>query len=498
MGTRKKEKNNDRGGQKISDEARGMNNVTKVKGVNFYRNHKQVQLLNMRRGGKAVRDRNGNIIKAAEFQTRLKPGTMARVQPDRRWFGNTRSIGQEQLTAFRDAMSEKVSDPYTVLLKQRKIPMSLLKTNSDESNVIYSGDDVNNDEANKLNSLNVLSVDSFENTFGPKAQRKRPTLSSETMESLASRALEMDDSYTPKKDTNLVQIKLEQQQQQDEDAARDPFLRAGQSRRIWNELYKVIDSSDILVHVLDARDPNGTRCRSIEKYLRDEAPHKHLIFVLNKCDLVPTWVATKWVKKLSEDYPTLAFHANIKNSFGKGSLIQLLTQFSKLHMDKKQVSVGFVGYPNTGKSSIINTLRNKKVCTVAPIPGETKVWQYITLMKRVYLIDCPGVVAPAVTDSDADIVLRGTVRTENLTLPETYIPEVIKRVRYEHLLKTYGLESFDGSSDFLEQVARKHGKLLKGGDANEPAAAKMVLNDFSRGKIPHYMVPDDYVEKPQE
>jgi len=54
-------------------------------------------------------------------------------------------------------------------------------------------------------------------------------------------------------------------------------------------------------------------------------------------------------------------------------LIQLLRQFSVLHSDKKQISVGLIGYPNVGKSSIINTLKKKKVCTVAPIPGETKV-----------------------------------------------------------------------------------------------------------------------------
>ena len=84
----------------------------------------------------------------------------------------------------------------------------------------------------------------------------------------------------------------------------------------------------------------------------------------------------KWVALLSREYPTLAFHASINNSFGKGALIQLLRQFSKLHIDKKQISIGFIGYPNTGKSSIINTLKAKKVCTVAPIPGETKVSHY--------------------------------------------------------------------------------------------------------------------------
>lgn len=54
---------------------------------------------------------------------------------------------------------------------------------------------------------------------------------------------------------------------------------------------QVIDSSDVVIHVLDARDPLGTRCRSVEKYIKEEAPHKHLLFVLNKCDLVPTSVA---------------------------------------------------------------------------------------------------------------------------------------------------------------------------------------------------------------
>ena len=52
---------------------------------------------------------------------------------------------------------------------------------------------------------------------------------------------------------------------------------------------QVVDSSDVLIHVLDARDPPGTRCPQVEKYLKKEAPHKHLIFVLNKCDLIPTW-----------------------------------------------------------------------------------------------------------------------------------------------------------------------------------------------------------------
>ncbi len=74
-------------------------------------------------------------------------------------------------------------------------------------------------------------------------------------------------------------------------SAREFIFMKGTSKRIWNELYKVIDSSDVILHVLDARDPDGTRCRSVEKYIRTEAPHKHLVFVLNKVDLVPSKVA---------------------------------------------------------------------------------------------------------------------------------------------------------------------------------------------------------------
>lgn len=55
-----------------------------------------------------------------------------------------------------------------------------------------------------------------------------------------------------------------------------------------------------------------------------------------------------------------------------------------------------------------------QVCKTAPVPGETKVWQYITLMKRIFLIDCPGVVNSKAGDSETDAVLKGVVRVENL------------------------------------------------------------------------------------
>ena len=57
---------------------------------------------------------------------------------------------------------------------------------------------------------------------------------------------------------------------------------------------QVVDSSDVIIQVLDVRDPIGTRCRRIEDELRTrERRHKHMVLVLNKCDLVPTWVTVR-------------------------------------------------------------------------------------------------------------------------------------------------------------------------------------------------------------
>lgn len=85
---------------------------------------------------------------------------------------------------------------------------------------------------------------------------------------------------------------------------------------------------------------------------------------------MPAWVTKRWLKYLSAFYPTLAFHASITNPFGKGSLLSLLRQLSRLRSDKKYISVGFIGYPNVGKSSVINTLRTKKVhCPLTAVRG---------------------------------------------------------------------------------------------------------------------------------
>jgi nuclear GTP-binding protein len=431
--------------------------VIKGRKPHSYRSKSTIKLLNLYND------------KPDKEQRRQRPQDPALIDPDRRWFGNTRTITQTELETFRNEVREVSSDPYSLLLKSTKLPMSL----------------ISEPEA-KQNRPPLLDIESFSSTFGPKARRKRPKLSGTSLSTIAELAEQRQLGFSDKTDSSLG----------DRSEARDKRLEAGQSRRIWEELYKVLDSSDVVCQVLDVRNPLGTRCPHVEKQLKKQ-PHKHLIFILNKCDLVPTWVTTGWVKKLSAEYPTIAFHASVTNPFGKSALTQLVRQFDRFHRDKKQISVGFIGYPNVGKSSVINTLRAKAVCKVAPIPGETKVWQYIALTKRVYLIDCPGVVYDT-GDSDEELVLKGVVRPEKLEDAYLYIAPLIKRVEKEHLKGVYGVSEWEDAEDFLTQMAKMGGRLLKGGEPDLNTVAKMVLHDWQRGKILYYEAPPRNEEEKKE
>lgn len=250
----------------------------RVKGENFYKDAKKIRRLNMYKQGRAVRNAKGEIIKAADLQSTDTP--VARVDPNRKWFGNTRVIAQDALLHFRQAMGERKNDTYQVLLRRNKLPMSLL----DEKDHTESP------------TAKIVETESYEQAFGPKQQRKKPRVAASTLEELAETTASDSQTYQEKQELDAT-LGLMGGSILDKDdftqEAKEAIFNKGQSKRIWNELYKVIDSSDVVIHVLDARDPLGTRCESVEKYIRDECPHKHLIYVLNKCDLVPTWVAVR-------------------------------------------------------------------------------------------------------------------------------------------------------------------------------------------------------------
>ncbi|GJQ15017.1 hypothetical protein GpartN1_g6808.t1 [Galdieria partita] len=433
-------------------------------------------------------DKKGKRIPGAGDNTSNIPQPGAgRTAPNRRWFGNTRVVDQQQLEKFRESIQNVRQDPFSVIVKQKKLPLGLV--------------DFDNTAGDKDGSrLSLLRIEPFEEVFSEKKWRKRPRIGDYSdLQEYYEAAKKSRDKFEASmgEEEPIVHSSAEMIANGKEESQvvfdRNHALDKGQSKRIWGELFKVIDSSDVLLEVLDARNPLGTRISYVEKFIQRECPHKHVVLLLNKCDLIPSFITKHWIRYLSKDYPTVAFRATMQKSFGKSTLIGLLRQFANLHSDKKSISVGIIGYPNVGKSSIINTLRGKKVVNVAPVPGETKVWQYVTLFRRVYLIDCPGIVHEASAPDDAELVLRGVVRTESLRDEAAdYIPLLLQRVKKQHLKKTYGILDWTDANDFLEQMARKTGKLLKGGEPDLNTIAKMILNDYLRGKIPWFVAPPDY------
>ena len=135
------------------------------------RSAKKAKTLKMYTGGEARRNAAGKVTIAAAYQSRELP--KARVEPNRKWFGNTRVISQDALHSFRAAMAERASDPYSVLLKTNKLPMSLIRDGEGKNGI-------------KQHQAKI-AVESapFSETFGPKAQRKRVKLAAGSLEDLA-------------------------------------------------------------------------------------------------------------------------------------------------------------------------------------------------------------------------------------------------------------------------------------------------------------------------
>jgi nuclear GTP-binding protein len=155
-----------------------------------------------------------------------------------------------------------------------------------------------------------VETEPFGETFGPKAQRKRPRLDVGTFEELskvgAEAAERIEDLAEGSSGITVIinviffffvdKTLVDSQQVLVGDFRPvhadyiEPIYAKGTSRRIYGELYKVIDSSDVILHILDARDPLGTMCESVLEYLKKEKAHKQVVLVINKCDLVPNWV----------------------------------------------------------------------------------------------------------------------------------------------------------------------------------------------------------------
>ncbi|KAK7290463.1 hypothetical protein RIF29_04906 [Crotalaria pallida] len=284
-------------------------------------------------------------------------------------------------------------------------------------------------------------------------------------------------------------------------------------RAFYKDLVKVIEASDVILEVLDARDPLGTRCVDMEKMVMKAGPEKHLVLLLNKIDLVPREAVEKWLKYFREELPTVAFKCStqqqksnlgwksskkaaksseilqLSDCLGADTLLKLLKNYSRSHEIKKSITVGLIGLPNVGKSSLINSLKRCHAVNVGATPGLTRSLQEVQLDKNVKLLDCPGVVMLKSKENDASIVLKNCKRIEKLGDPINPVKEILKLCPVKLLVTLYKIPSFDSVDDFLQKVATVRGKLKKGAIVDVEAAARIILHDWNEGKIPYYTMP---------
>ena len=256
-------------------------------------------------------------------------------------------------------------------------------------------------------------------------------------------------------------------------ATKSPKMRKQRSKYPFL-LKKVVEGSDLVLEILDARFPEQTRNREIETFIKNLG--KELIYILNKSDLttISRFNQKPFVK------------VSCSERMGGKKLRDLIKQLAK-KIKKERIIVGVIGYPNTGKSSLINLLIGKSSAKTGSESGFTRGLQKLKLTNEIQLLDSPGVIPEREYSCDEKTkIARHTIvggrSFSQVRDPEMIIDSILKQ--FPNILeKHYKIDSENDVEILLEKLGKKFNYLKKGGVVDEDKTARRILKEWQIGEI---------------
>lgn len=260
---------------------------------------------------------------------------------------------------------------------------------------------------------------------------------------------------------------------------------------------------DVAIVLLDARIPVSSQNPDMKQILQG----KPVILLLNKADLADDVVSKEW-KTYFEKQNIKAILVDANSGKGIPEVIQELEKM-KLELRQKLegkgrvgkgVRVMIVGIPNVGKSSFINRVAKKTSAQVGNKPGVTKQKQWVRVSQEIELLDTPGVLWPKLDGEEVALNLSytGTIKDEILPtieigyqlvkrLQEDYPKNLLERYKLEaerlQQIKQSDLEENEKVIEIMNEIGRKRGAIISGGEIDLEKVAGIVLDDFRKGRL---------------
>ncbi len=242
----------------------------------------------------------------------------------------------------------------------------------------------------------------------------------------------------------------------------------------------VIKKADILLEIVDARFPDETRNIEVEsEIVRLKKP---FIIVINKCDLVSREKLEKTKARFSKIAPTI--FVSSKDRSGTTILRHQILETASIK--GRDILVGTLGYPNVGKSSVINSVTGRHRASTSPISGHTKGIQNVDAGSRIMFIDTPGVIP----FGEKDEYTQGLLGVKDANHLQDKIGVSLKIIEKMIAENKTTLESLyhitienESSHDVLELIGKQCNFLQKKGEVDETRTATRVINDWQSGLL---------------